>query len=654
MFKKIAIVSSFIVGIHAAFSAFTPIPLSPASGSNNSYQFPNFSWTPHSKAWDDIESLIEYEIQIARDSKFVSLVDEDTITVPRYVHDRPFQPGAYFWRVRAVGEGLSSADWSAAIPFSVEGPDVIVPVEYSIGGEVSFPKAVSIAVNKARELSAEGQSVQIDFAPGDYPIDSSFEGHLIVLDGDANIAINGNGARIHFSGRRQALILGERCEKIVVANFKCSYPSKGLYVQGEVSGVDAESGRMTVAIEPGYPDFSQSSHLTWDVLQLMDPNHRGRIKDGAANFMRASDFSENSDGTWSFTVIESRRDDFAVGDPFVFKFREGSPQLVDFPDANEVTAYKIETDGYPNMFLRSIEGSHFNILYCKTSFGERNPGGLLSGIADGVHVRGHAVGPWMEGLHIEAIGDDGVALFARPSSIAEPISEATPRTAICKSEFFNLESGDDVAFFQPTEGTLLLETKVVSVQEQENGSFSVVFADDLPAGIQIEGPLVNITQIWNRSKSCGDFVLRNSEFIEVRRYGAVFRSQGGLIENNRFVGCSTHAITFINEPAYPNGLYASEIVVRDNVISESGFDWDGLPNISFHFTGLKVGARSVGARNIRIEDNHFVDCPSPEIYFVSVSDAICIGNRTTNGQVSGSVEVRKSKSDNIIVVEPAG
>jgi hypothetical protein len=651
VFKKISIFSLCIAATLTSLAAFTPVPLNPASGSSDSYQFPNFSWTPHPEAWGNIESLVEYEIQIARDSKFTSLVDEDTITIPRYVHDRPFQRGSYFWRVRAVQNSLASVDWSAAIPFMIEAPDATVSVEYSIGGEVRFTDAVSLAVERARELASNGRKIQIDFAEGDYWIDSSFRGHLIVLKDDANITINGNGARIYFSDRKQGLIIGDDCTKVIVANFKCSFPSEKLYIQGSVTGVDAESRRMTVGIAPGYSDFNQSDSITNDVFQLMDPNHRGRLKDGAANFMRGTDFEENSDGTWSFTVSEARRNDFALGDSFVFKFRAGSPQLVDFPNANEVTAYGIETDGYGNMFFRSIEGSHFNMLHSKTAFGDRNPSGLVSGVADGIHVRGHAVGPWMEALHIEGIGDDGVALFARPSSIAEPVSKATPRTAVCNAEFFNLEPGDEVSFFQATKGLILLETQVVSVREGEDGSYSVVFADDLPTGMRINGHLIEVVQIWNRSKSCGDFALRNSEFINIRRYGTVFRSKGGLVEDNRYVGCSSHAIAFKNEPPFPNGLYASEIVVRDNVISESGFDWDGLPNIAFKFTGLRVGARSIGARNLRIEANHFIDCPSPEIALISVRDAISIGNRSTTGKVSKSVEVYVSKSEGIISVE---
>ncbi|MFT6434679.1 MAG: hypothetical protein ACJAVI_002728 [Candidatus Azotimanducaceae bacterium] len=50
----------------------------------------------------------------------------------------------------------------------------------------------------------------------------------------------------------------------------------------------------------------------------------------------------------------------------------------------------------------------------------------------------------MEGLRIEGIGGDDVALFARSSSIAKPVSEATPWTAVCEPEFFNLKSGDEV------------------------------------------------------------------------------------------------------------------------------------------------------------------------------------------------------------------
>jgi len=55
---------------------------------------------------------VEYEIQIATDSDFETLVDKDRVSLNRYVHDSPFPPGQYHWRVRAIPYGEDPTNWS--------------------------------------------------------------------------------------------------------------------------------------------------------------------------------------------------------------------------------------------------------------------------------------------------------------------------------------------------------------------------------------------------------------------------------------------------------------------------------------------------------------------------------------------------------------
>ncbi len=59
----------------------------------------------------------------------------------------------------------------------------------------------------------------------------------------------------------------------------------------------------------------------------------------------------------------------------------------------------------------------------------------------------------------------------------------------------------------------------------------------LPDDIKNDGPLVQNTQIWNRSKSCGDFLVRGSSFKNIRRYGTIFRSKRGFVEDNTIEDC---------------------------------------------------------------------------------------------------------------------
>lgn len=616
--------------------------IEPVANHQSASPFPHFTWTEHPAAFMKMDCPVRYEIQIAADEVFESIVDEDTVYLNRYVHDRPFAVGSYYWRVRAVPYGQSPAAWSEARRFMIAPCDEVITVSLSSDSH-DHAKGIQQAVAQTASLAEQGKSVRLVFPPGDYHIKESMQGALIVLDGVADIVIDGTGARLHLTSRKQGLIRANNCENIAIMGFSTSYRKGALRIQGYVKAVDQEQQKVTVSIEPGFPDFSASDNPGGDIFYLLEPNTDGRLKTGALNFFRVKGgFSRNADNTWTFSIGRPV-DAWEVGDRYCYNFRGGSMQFIDFGQSRSMTAYGLTTGGWGGMQFVSIEGSLFNILNCSTTFDE---GKWMTGNADGVHIRGHEVGPWIERLQIQAIGDDSVALYARPASIRSltPRSRGPENTAICKEIFFNLEPGDDVSFFQPLEGAILLETRVETVVPVEGG-FQVTFRDPLPTNLKIDGPLVKVTQIWNRSKSCGDFMVRNSKFTNIRRYGTVFRSKRGVVENTTYTGVSTRSIVFINGTQWPNGLYASEIIVRNNTISDSGFDHPSMPAvIAFLFNGYRRGATTIGPRNILIEGNTIENTPSPEIELSWVKNAVLRNNRIK--LASGKIVPAKYKASN--------
>lgn len=98
------------------------------SGAEWTTPFPGFSWTEHPKAFSEVGEPVEYEIQIATDADFETLVDEDRVALNRYVHDAPFPPGQYHWRVRAIPYGEDPTNWSAPQDFTIRDADLVVTV----------------------------------------------------------------------------------------------------------------------------------------------------------------------------------------------------------------------------------------------------------------------------------------------------------------------------------------------------------------------------------------------------------------------------------------------------------------------------------------------------------------------------------------------
>ena len=604
-----------------------PTVLTPADGSSSPYAFPNFSWTAHRKQFREVEAPVNYEIQVADDAAFTAIIDTDTIGLPRYVHDQPFAEGNYYWRVRSVTDAGRTSAWSTVSSFTVAVPDETVTVA------TNSTDAVLAAVAQTAAFAGQGKSVKLVFPAGDYTFTDTTIDTLIELDGVTNVAVDGTGAHLHFASRKQSLISSEGSENISVNGFKITYATGALRIQGHVVAVDAAAKNVTLAIAPGYPDFTASGSLVSDVFLLLDPTIDGRQKTGSVSFYRmvSNGYSQNPDGTWSVTLDRDSIPEWEVGDRFVFNFRSGSPVTTRFSDSQAVTLHGLEIGGWGNMIIGSTHGSLINLLNINTFFQNDK---WMVGNADGVHLRGNTIGPWIENTVIQGNGDDGIALYARPASMTSAKPGGVQNVAVFRQDHFNLEPGNEVAFFEPLAGTILLETRVVSVVEQggEQGSTWLVhFENDLPDGMNFSGDLVNVTQVWNRSKSCGDFMIRNGKMTNNRRYAIVQRARRGIIENMEVRGASSRSIHFANETAFPNGLYPSEIIVRNNVIQDSGFVAGDATPLAFQFNGHDGAAQSIGPRNLLIENNTFADCGSPEIGMNDTRNAVIRNNRTHAG-----------------------
>jgi hypothetical protein len=606
--------------------------------------FPGFLWAAHADAFRDVAHPVEYEIRISREaSGSWHIVDEDRVALNRYVHDQALEPGRYRWQVRAHHRGVAGA-WGEASVFTIREAERVLFVDPARG-------LIEGLRDVLKQVDAEKvSSARIVIRPGEYRLDPSFQGYLLDVSGRTNLIIDGRGARVLFASRKQGLMLAKDAREIVIQGFDCTYAKGSLRVQGTVRSVDRAGHRITLAVDEGFPGFDASDNTKQDILYLLEEGKVGRLKTAAPSFLRADGpIIRRPDGTWIFPC--ARELDFCRdGDRYGFNFRSGSLHLVDASGAHGVTASGIKTNGWGGMQFVSIEGGDMRLLHCKTRMDE---GQCMTGNADGVHIRGHDLGPWIEGLQIHAIGDDAIALYARPSTIKTVAAGEDRRTVLCRSEWFNLSAGDDVSFFQPLEGLVLQETQVEKVVA-EKGAYRVSFAHALPDGMRCEGPVQQATQIWNRSKSCGDFMVRNSRFTNIRRYGTVFRSRRGVVENNHYAGISSRAVVFRNEAEWPNGLYASEIIIRGNTMIDTGFDNPGLqPAVAFLFTGYQRAAGGIGPRHILIERNTFEKGSKPQMQFTGTRDVVLRGNRVRADEgtfVSATYQARNSEE--IRDVEP--
>lgn len=665
-----ALACAGLLGLTGLVDSCRPTHNSVSVEQTSTYKFPHFDWEDHPAQFADVSKPVNYIIQIASDKSFLKILDQDTIALSRYVHDRPFEAGTYYWRTKSLTFEGEVSDWSKATGFTISASDEMVKVALPKDGE-DATALVQTAVKKAETLATSGKSVKLVFPKGDYYFNKELVGAVIQLKHVSNIEIEGSGATFHLTSRKQGVIKAEACQNISISGFNITY-AKGVFrVQGHIKEVDYENRVATVTLEKDSPVFEASSDEGHDVFILLDPNINGRLKNNSSSFYRYSTKKKNEDGTYTFTIPKGDFNDWEVGGRFVFHFRSGSVNYIDFSESKHVTAYNVTTDGWGQMGFVAKKGSNYNILHCQTTMQE---GKWMMGNADGVHIREHVVGPWIENTHIQGTGDDGLALYARPVVIASAKPNGNAKTAICDTVFFNFEKGNEVSFFEPRQGKILLETVVTDVQKQTDGKYLVTFGDALPDDMITgealqnvkanepkknggwdkaanQGKLQDRTQIWNRSKSCGEFVIRHSKFTNNRRYGSVFRSRRGLIENSIYKSSSSRAINFRNETAWPNGLYASEIIIKNNLIEDCGFDGTGKQAV-VDFTFERRGGgivQSIGARNLLIEGNTFKACASPEIGVSATKNVTIRKNKKIDetGQVQ-TVKYKSVRSENVI------
>jgi hypothetical protein len=74
--------------------------------------------------WSAISWASQYEVEVARDTSFKSLVDHQFIdsNTLEYTPTEPLPNGTYFWHVRALQEGVGWGSWSAAQNFIISFP----------------------------------------------------------------------------------------------------------------------------------------------------------------------------------------------------------------------------------------------------------------------------------------------------------------------------------------------------------------------------------------------------------------------------------------------------------------------------------------------------------------------------------------------------
>jgi len=143
--------------------------LAPQNGATIYMPHPHFRW----ERLPDTSLEDVHQIQIARDSDFNTIeVDDSLEVVSRLVSVKPLDPGAYFWRVRKIGD----KQWSEVFRFTL-GESRIFPVNKG---------ATSENIAAIIKETAKNTPAKVLFEKGDYRINKHIhfrETKDLIIDG---------------------------------------------------------------------------------------------------------------------------------------------------------------------------------------------------------------------------------------------------------------------------------------------------------------------------------------------------------------------------------------------------------------------------------------------------------------------------------------
>ncbi|MGZ0654108.1 right-handed parallel beta-helix repeat-containing protein [Coraliomargarita sp. W4R72] len=588
--------------------------------------FPQLFWEADSRAFTDVAEPLEYDIQIARDDRFTDIVDEDRVALSRYVPDRPLPVGSYYWRVRALPSGKSPSAWSKTSGFEILPPDEVVTVDFDPEAGNHQP-AVQAAVDHAIELNGKGSSVELRFPPGTYRARDARA--FFSIEGANRLIINGEGVELHLLEYDMGVSRILNSQDVLVRGLTIDYPEQRTFLQARVLAVEPSNQSIVVELDEG-SDTYDTDYVKQGIshFSLIDPKINGRLKTGAANYYSMAGDAKLIEGR-RYHIPVKRVSGIEEGDRLVHFVRKGGNSLMYANESQRIVYYQITNHGSGGGHYVGVSCSQIAVLHCQSEIlGDR----WFGSNADGVHMRGNRIGPWIESVSFNGIGDDGTALYSRPVRALQTWPNGQRNALIITSQFFDLEPGDNVSFFNPAEGRIFLETKVKEV-EPSGKNYQVTFEDDIPREMAYGKSLQDDDQIWNRSTSNGNFMIRNSRYTNIRRFGTVFRAATGVVEDCVFDGTSSSAILFFNETQYPNGLYCSDIIIRNNTINDCAFDSQPLGIIVFDFRRRAAGALAGdhGPRRILIENNHITNTTATPIELGSARDVVLRGN-TVDGK----------------------
>lgn len=517
----------------------------------------------------------------------------------------------------------------------------------SAGPDADSGPAIREAIVRAR---AAGPAAEVRLRAGVFRVSSASDEDWFIAVGGDGLTLSGEAGatEIIFTDPRKGGFIVQGATGLRIRNLIIDYDPPP-FTQGTVVAVDAANGRFDLRLDAGFPTPDAPWFATGDPVNQMGmaiEAQERRPKRGAPDFFLASGWREREAGVWTIQLAEAERGKakhLVAGDRFVLLSRRGNGAFL-FSETTDCRLEDVTVHASPSLTVSLTGSDRMTVRELAVTFRD-GATRLIASNGDGIHCQRNRGGPLIEGCLFEGLCDDGVNIYAPPLIVRQVLS----LTQIAVTRSATVRPGDLLQVFDPQAGVVRALVKATGVEERQHEQ--IVTLDRPIAGIVAGADHRTADTVYNLSASGAGYVIRNNHFRDHRRFGLNLRAGEGLVEGNKFEQLGGHGISVGNEPSWPEGPVASDILIQGNHFIGGGYSQgygDGKPGPAISIRGLSLDglARPPLLRGIRVEGNRFEDASTPAISVRSARDVTLQDNRMPGG---APVEVHVEASEGVLV-----
>jgi hypothetical protein len=420
---------------------------------------------------------------------------------------------------------------------------------------------IKAAINAAKSLAGSSTPVRVVLEKGTYDLIPG-EGRAFEFYGLEYLVVDGQGAEFLMHNPEAGYLKFENCKNLIIKNLYFDYAVLP-FTQGTVTAKNVAAATFDLQIDDGFPLLSESyferAGQKWGMLKLPS----GQLKEGVRNLFPYRGWTQIQDNIFRVKQPNSSYvEHIDIGDHFVQIARNnGNGSAIYTSNSQNIT--------YLNLTIYASSAGSFNgnnmkewaIINCSVT---PKAGRIHSTNADGVHVSGGYIGPWVEGCTFEGFSDDCVNFKHTKREILSVINS---KELIVR---YDVNINDELVFFNPREGVLLGKARAVEVKNLGGNQYMITLSEPVTISNISEHQTGDKCYITTRANE--SFVFRNNTIRNLRHAGMVIQAKYGVVENCLFENLSNVGIHIKNIADWGEGFVASDILIKNNQFINCGFD----------------------------------------------------------------------------------